>query len=315
MPILVTGSAGHLGEAIVRTLRERGQPVRGIDLKASPYTDRVGSIRHRDFVRDCMRDVGTVFHTAALHKPHVATHSVQDFIDTNVSGTLSLLEAAAAANVERFVFTSTTSAFGAALTPGPGEPAAWVTEKVVPVPRNIYGVSKVMAENLCELISRKRSLPVVILRTSRFFPEADDDARVRAMFDTANTQANELLHRRLDIEDAVGAHLLAADKAPGIGFARYTISATSPFRREDLARLRKDAAGIVRDLFPDADALYAAKGWRLFAEIDRVYVNRLARQDRDFRSKLARDVGSKSYHETVCEEVPYPVAARPRIEV
>src|SRR5437868_7711717 len=235
MSILVTGSAGHLGEAIVRTLRERGQPVRGIDLKASPYTDRVGSIQHRDFVRDCMREVHTVFHTAALHKPHVATHSVQDFIDTNVSGTLSLLEAAAAANVERLVFTSTTSAFGAALTPAAGEPAAWVTEDAAPVPKNIYGASKVMAENLCELFFRKRSLPVIVLRTSRFFPEADDDARIRAMFDTANAQANELLHRRLDIEDAVTAHLLAADRARAIGFARYIISATSPFSRDDLA--------------------------------------------------------------------------------
>jgi UDP-glucose 4-epimerase len=39
--ILVTGSAGHLGEAIVRTLRAAGRPVRGIDLKPSPFTDRV----------------------------------------------------------------------------------------------------------------------------------------------------------------------------------------------------------------------------------------------------------------------------------
>src|SRR5438445_1676817 len=136
MPILVTGSAGHLGEAIVRTLRERGQPVRSIDLKASPYTDRVGSIRHRDFVRGCMRKVHTVFHVAALHKPHVATHSIRDFVDTNVGGTFALLEEAAAANVERFVFTSTTSAFGVALTPAASEPAAWVTEDVAAVPKN-----------------------------------------------------------------------------------------------------------------------------------------------------------------------------------
>ena len=49
-----------------------------------------------------------------------------------------------------FVFTSTTSAFGRALTPLPGEPAAWITEDVVPRPRNIYGVTKTAAEDLCE---------------------------------------------------------------------------------------------------------------------------------------------------------------------
>jgi UDP-glucose 4-epimerase len=45
----------------------------------------------------------------------------------------------------------------------------------VPVPKNIYGVTKVAAESLCELCFRKHRLPVVVLRTSRFFPEADDD--------------------------------------------------------------------------------------------------------------------------------------------
>ena len=64
-------------------------------------------------------------------------------MDTNVTGTLNLLEEAVAAGVSRFVFTSTTSAFGRALTPKPGAPAAWITEEVSPIPRNVYGVSEV----------------------------------------------------------------------------------------------------------------------------------------------------------------------------
>ena len=56
--------------------------------------------------------------------------------------------------MSRFVFTSTTSAFGRALTPPPGAPAAWITEDVAPVPRNIYGVTKTAAEDLCELVHR-----------------------------------------------------------------------------------------------------------------------------------------------------------------
>ena len=59
-----------------------------------------------------------------------------------------------------FVFTSSTSVFGRALTPRPGEPAAWITEDVTPVPRNIYGVTKAAAEDLCEIIGRDHGLPV-----------------------------------------------------------------------------------------------------------------------------------------------------------
>ena len=117
---MVTGSAGHLGEALVLTLREAGRDVIGLDRRPSPFTDAVGSITDRPFVRECLRGAGAVLHAATLHKPHVGTHSRQSFLDTNVTGTLSLLEGAVTAGVGAFVFTSTTSAFGAALTPREG---------------------------------------------------------------------------------------------------------------------------------------------------------------------------------------------------
>lgn len=325
-PILVTGSAGHLGEALMRTLRAAGRPVRGLDIKASPFTDHVGSIVDRGFVADCLRGAGGVIHAATLHKPHVATHTQQAFIDVNISGTLNLLEESVAAGIRAFVYTSTTSAFGAALTPAADAPAAWIDEDVVPVPRNIYGVSKSAAENLCELFARRRGLAAIVLRTSRFFPEDDDDAGVRNRYETANVQANELLYRRLDIADAVDAHLLALQRATAIGFGRYIVSATTPFTPADLAELRHDAPAVLRRLYPSYEALYAARGWRMFAGLDRVYDNSRARaalgwqprhdfaqvlqaleQQRDFRSALALQVGSKGYHDTVFAQGPYPV--------
>ena len=124
-----------------------------------------------------MKGVTAVLHAATLHKPHVATHSRQDFVDVNVTGTLNLLEEAAAAGVTAFVYTSTTSVFGDALVPPPGEPAAWVTEDVIRVPKNIYGVTKAAAEDLCQLFARNHSLRAIVLRTSRFFPEEDDNRR------------------------------------------------------------------------------------------------------------------------------------------
>lgn len=326
MTIVVTGSAGHLGEGLMRSLRAAGRTAIGLDIKASPFTDAVGSITDPAFVRRHVAGARAILHAATLHKPHVATHGYRDFLDVNVQGTLVLLEAAAAAGVASFVFTSTTSTFGSALTPAPGEPAAWITETVTPVPKNIYGASKVAAETVCELFARRHRLPVVVLRTSRFFPEADDDAGVRARYSPDNAQANELLNRRCDIQDVVDAHLAAADRAPALGFGRYIISATSPFGPDDLTALRTEAAALVQRLFPDCAELYAARGWSLFPQLDRVYVNALARAElgwqprydfrhmlgclrdgQDFRSPLARDVGSKGYHDRIFTEGPYPV--------
>ena len=326
MTILVTGSSGHLGEALVRSLRAQQRAVCGIDIKPSPFTDRVGSISDRGFIADVTRGIDAVIHAATLHKPHVATHAAQAFIDTNVTGTQVLLEGALAAGVRAFVYTSTTGAFGLAVRPAEGAPAAWVTEELECRARSIYGVTKLAAENLCELSARSRGLPVIVLRTARFFPEEDDDPGVRARYAIANAQANELLFRRVDIEDAAAAHLLAIEQAAAVGFGRYIISATTPFTSRDRVMLRHDAPAVVLRQFPECAQLYAARGWTLAPTIDRVYVNELARRslgwrpkydfrhvldslraDRDFRSPLALAIGSKGYHAQVFADGPYPV--------
>jgi UDP-glucose 4-epimerase len=325
MTILVTGSAGHLGEALMRTLPGMGHRAIGLDIKASPFTDHVGSIADRDVVRRCMRDVDAVIHTATLHKPHVVTHSHQSFVDTNITGTLNLLEEATVARVRSFIFTSTTSVFGRALTPSAGDPAAWITEDVVPIPKNIYGVTKLAAEHLCELFHRDRALPCLILRTSRFFPEADDRKETRDAYADANAKVNEFLYRRADIEDIASAHVLALAKASSLGLGRYIVSATTPFTADDLAELRANAPAVVGRRLPQYEEVYAQRGWSMFPSIDRVYVNARARSELgwqprydfahvierlsvgdDYRSDLARAVGSKGYHDVVFEEGPYP---------
>lgn len=315
MRILVTGSSGHLGEALMRVLREQGDDVIGLDVLAAPSTDVVGSITDRACVRRCVAGVDAVVHSATLHKPHVASHDRGEFVATNVMGTLNLLEEAVAAGADRFIFTSTTSAFGRALAPEDGAPAAWITEDVPPVPRNIYGATKTAAEDLCELVSRDHGLPCLILRTSRFFPEGDDRDDVRSIYDDLNLKVNELLYRRVDLEDVVSAHLLALDRAPAIGFGRYVISATTPFTPDDLTAIRDDLPAVVERLFPQYVDIYLACRWRMFPSIERVYVNERARRElgwsprydfryaldrladgADPRSPLARSVGAKGYH-------------------
>ncbi len=316
MKILVTGSSGHLGEALVRTLRVT-RDVSGLDIHPSDFTNNVGSILDREFIKHCMKDIEIVLHTATLHKPHILTRTRQEYIDTNITGTLNLLEEAVSSGVRAFIFTSTTSVFGNAIKPNSDEPALWVTEDVVPIPKNIYGVTKIAAEDLCGLFHRDHKLPCIVLRTSRFFPEEDDREDVRQNYDDANIKANEFLYRRVDLEDVVSAHLLAMQQAASIGFGRYIISATTPFSIKDRNDLRTNAPQVVKQKFPDYEDVYARFGWKMFSSIDRVYVNDRARKDLEWkpkydfrylldrlkaggdpRSVIARTVGSKGYHKS-----------------
>lgn len=315
MRILVTGSAGHLGEALVRTLRAAGREVIGLDILRSPFTTHVGSIADGGFVRDCLRGVDAVLHAATLHKPHIASHNRRAFIETNIIGTQNLLDEAVHCGVSRFVFTSTTSVFGRALRPPDGDPAVWVTESLVARPRNIYGVTKAAAEDLCELAHLREGLACVVLRTSRFFPEEDDDPQRRSGYEDANLKAIEFLYRRSDIQDIVDAHLQALEQAPRIGFGKYIVSATTPFLPEDAAELAVNAAAVVARRVPGYEAELERRGWRMLPRIRRVYDNAAARNaldwtprydfryvieqlqsDRDHRSGLAREIGSKGYH-------------------
>ena len=310
----------------MRTLRASGRAAIGLDVIPGPFTDEVASIADRVSVARAMKGVDAVLHAATLHKPHVATHAREAFVETNIRGTLILLEEAARARVRAFVMTSTTSAFGDALKPPPDAPAAWIDERVAPSPKNIYGVTKTAAEDLCQLFHRNEGLAVIVLRTSRFFPEEDDDPAARAAYPDDNSKANEYLFRRVAIEDVVEAHLLAAERAVRIGFGKYIISATTPFRPEDCARLRVDAPAVVTLRAPGWENEYARRGWRMFPRIDRVYDNALARRDLgwrpkwdfaaivarlretgDIRGPLAKEIGAKGYHAERFEGAPYPV--------
>ncbi|HEY1561430.1 MAG TPA: NAD(P)-dependent oxidoreductase, partial [Caulobacteraceae bacterium] len=241
MKAVVTGAAGHLGEALIRRLAARGDEVIGLDRLSTPYVRHVGDISDANLVARALVGAEVVFHAATLHKPHIASHTRQAFIDTNITGTNILLDAALRAGFRAFIFTSTTSVFGDAMGAETGAPAVWVDESLNPKPRNIYGLTKLAAEGLCNLARKETGLATISLRTARFFPEEDDDPSVAAAFAQGNVRLNEFLYRRGDIEDVTEAHLLAARHAAEAGPGPFVVSATTPFVREDLAELGSDA--------------------------------------------------------------------------
>lgn len=279
MRILVTGSSGWLGQTLVPRLRRDGHRVVGLDPVPSATTEIVGSIGDRAIVRAAIRDhaIDAIIHSGALHKPNIETHERSDFVAVNIQGTLNLLEEAVASRwpVSRFIMTSTTSLMISqavrAGRDGGARAAAWITEDLTPLrPRNIYGVTKYAAEHMARLFHELHGLPVVILRTARFFPEEDDMAHAISQ-SGENTKANELLFRRATVEDMAEAHVAALAKAPELGFDNFIIAPRTPFSPTDCAELIADAPAVVRRYFPQYEAIYARHGWTMFPSIDRVY--------------------------------------------
>jgi UDP-glucose 4-epimerase len=273
MRVLLTGSSGWLGRSLAPRLRAGGHEVIGLDVARGADTDVTGSVADKTFVERVFAEYGieAVVHAGALHKPDIVRYPEQAFDDVNVTGTRNLLDAAVAAGNDRFVFTSTTSLMITesirAGKAGGATKAAWLDEDSGPLePRNIYGRTKLAAEMLCRHQQRDQGLNMVILRTSRFFPEEDDTVP-----GGANRKANEFLHRRLTVEDAADAHVAALEQAVEIGFGLYIFSAPPPFSRDEAEELIRDASAVIARHFPDASALYARAGWRLPQSIDRVY--------------------------------------------
>lgn len=291
MHILLTGSSGWLGRFLAPRLRARGHAIIGLDVAPGTHTEIIGSVADPAIVARAFADhaIEAVIHAGALHKPDIARYPVQAFVDVNVTGTLNLLRAAVAARHDRFVFTSTTSLMiSDAIRREESRSAAWLDEQCGPLePRNIYGVTKLAAEGLCRIHHLEHGLNCIILRTGRFFPEEDDTHRDLS---GPNRKANEFLNRRLTVEDAAQAHIVALEQAPRLGFETFILSAPTPFRRADAPALKEDAIGVIRRYFPDAERLFAERGWRLPSSIGRVYDATRAERVLGFRG--ATDFGS-----------------------
>src|SRR5215467_8521513 len=234
MRVLLTGSSGWLGRFLAPRLRASGHVAIGLDVAPGADTQVVGSVADKAMVEHTFSDHGieAVVHAGALHKPDIARYSATAFIEANVTGTLNLLEAAVAAGHDRFIFTSTTSLMiSQDIRQETGSAALWLDETLGPLaPRNIYGVTKLAAEGLCRIHFLEYGLNCVVLRTGRFFPEEDDAQRELS---GPNLKANEFLNRRLTVEDAADAHVVALDRASTLGFEIFLLSAPTPFVRSE----------------------------------------------------------------------------------
>ncbi len=192
--ILVTGSSGQAGCAIVQSLASEFRVI-GLDRKPAATTHYVQALSNKEAILRATEGVEAIIHTASLHAPHISTHSRSEFIETNILGTLNLLEAAEVQGVSKFIYTSTTSLYGRQFEKT--DAARWVTEDLQPLPRDIYDITKIAAEQLCEDFFHSEKLQTMSLRVARFWDEP---------------LANKIfyrMYRGVDTRDVVTSHRLA----------------------------------------------------------------------------------------------------------
>jgi nucleoside-diphosphate-sugar epimerase len=192
----------------------------------------------------------------------------EEFIETNINGTLNLLSACVVNGIKKFLYTSTTSIYGTAMVNE--KQAVWVDEDLTPQPRDIYDITKLTCELVCKDYFEKEKIETTVLRVSRFLPEDE------------NTKANHRIYRGLDEEDGAIGHLLALEKSFDL-FQVYNISNESPFKKEDLVDLYTNPRKVMMKYYPDIEQIYADKNWTFLERIDRVYSIEKAKKELNYR--------------------------------
>ena len=171
--ILVTGADGFIGSHLVETLLDEGCNVRAFTYynsfnswgwldtfpreKLTNIEVSTGDIRDPNGIRTVLKDMDIVFHLAALITIPFSYHSPDSYIDTNVKGTLNVLQACRDYNIERVITTSTSEVYG--------------TAQYVPInethplqAQSPYSASKIGADKIAESFFRSFEMPVVIAR-------------------------------------------------------------------------------------------------------------------------------------------------------
>ncbi len=264
--ILVTGGAGTLGRAIAPALREAGFGVRLLDIvpidgAPAGVEAVVGDVRDAVDIRLAMVGVTAVIHAAAWHGIHLRDHPRDDFWHLNVTGTYRVYEAAAAAGVRAIVYSSTMGVYGESRRPPAGAPATRISEDLPRRPGDIYGLSKVIGEDMSGAYTRIAGIAGASLRYGMFVPEAIHRMGIR------------FLYGGVDERDVARANLAALQRLlrDGGHLGAFNVFSALPFIVDDGDDLRTDPLVAIGRHWPDAPALLEAAGVKPWGPIDEVY--------------------------------------------
>ena len=209
--VLVTGSSGRVGRYAVAALAEAGHDIDAFDLITG------ADVRDAASVEAAVRGVGIVVHLAALN--HGGPVGATDLMTTNVAGTWNVACAAARLGVRRVVYASSVNAFGVFL--GLRAPDYLPVDDDHPCyGTSPYGASKLLGEEVCELITRSTGLPTINLR----IPRVVEPGRY-ASTDARNLECKGWEYGAfIDARD-LGRAIVHAVEIPFDGHARVLLSA------------------------------------------------------------------------------------------
>ncbi|MBK8828417.1 MAG: NAD(P)-dependent oxidoreductase [Saprospiraceae bacterium] len=267
--IVITDSSGRIGRALHWKLCGNFH-VTGIDITPTSATSKIVDIRNYGQLLRSFEGVDTIFHTAALHAPHVGIASEKDFYDINVNATENICKAALESGVSQVVFTSTTALFGYANFGK--DKAVWIDEQTKPEPKTIYHKTKLEAEQLLKEYANK-NLEISVIRMSRCFPEP---VQMMAVY---------RLHRGIDYRDVAEAHILATQLKKDKHFDIYIISGNTPFLKSDCRMLFENPEVVIRERQPRLAQEFDKRGWKFPKSIDRVYDSSYAQQKLNWRPR------------------------------
>ncbi|WP_115867076.1 NAD-dependent 4,6-dehydratase LegB [Marinoscillum furvescens] len=171
--VLVTGADGFIGSHLTELLVRMGCTVKAfcyynsfnswgwLDTLDQSILNGVeiftGDIRDPNGVREAMKDVDVVYHLAALIAIPFSYHSPDSYVDTNIKGTLNVVQAARDFEIERILVTSTSEVYGTAqFVP--------ITEEHLKQPQSPYSATKIGADSIADSFYRSFDLPVTIVR-------------------------------------------------------------------------------------------------------------------------------------------------------
>ena len=272
--ILVTGAAGTLGRVTIPRLVEAGYDVLAGDVRTIDDVPRgVATIdldvRDGAAVRDAMGGVVGVLHAAAWHGIHLRDHEPTEFWDLNASGTYHVLQAALEAGTRAVVLSSTMGVYGRSRESAPGKPIVRIHEALPLLPADVYGATKVVAEQLSAYYAR-RGVAGVALRYGMFVPEPFHHAGIR------------FLYGGVDERDVAEANLLALRRLlagpPDTHLGALNIESSLPWQDVDGLTSGQDPMTTIEQHWPDGPGLLAAAGSEPWGPINEAYDIRRANE-------------------------------------
>lgn len=184
--VLITGSRGFIGRSLKEYLEKRGYEVIGLDVGEGAEV-RVSILKMEEILPAISKlKPSQIVHLAAISNPPTCRQDPHTCLNTNVLGTVNMLEAARLTGAERFVYLSSANVYG----PRPHVP---VTEDCPIAPRALYDYSKVIAEKCVETYARIYGLPTVVFRSWKVFGEYDSHGSAISRFIKTCLEGGEII--------------------------------------------------------------------------------------------------------------------------